>query len=147
MSYGPSSALNQYQKVGASGAAYADPHRLVQMLMEGVLSRVASAKGAQQRRELEQRAAHVNKAVEILGGLRSGLDHERGGEIAGNLDSLYEYMQRQLLNAVIKQQTAPLDEVARLMTEIKGAWDAIGPQVREQAQAAQQQAKGLSVQG
>ena len=80
-------AMKQYQAVGVhSGVMDASSHRLIQMLMEGVLQRVAQAKGNVKRKEI------ADKAINIVAGLRSSLNIEQGGEIAANLDSLYEYM-------------------------------------------------------
>jgi len=56
---------------------------------------------------------------------------DAGGEIANNLDDLYEYMGRRLLDANISNDTAILDEVCSLMIEIKGAWDALPDSVKK----------------
>ncbi len=133
MSYG----INQYKQMGTySGAAYADPHRLTQMLFEGFLERVAQAKGAMMAKQVAQKGERIGKAIGILEGLTACLDLERGGEIAANLRDLYDYMQRRLLEANLKDDVAMLDEVARLMGEIKSAWDAIPLEVRQTAPSA-----------
>lgn len=140
MSYGAMHrGVNQYQTVGNySGTAYANPHRLVQMLMDGFLDRLAQAKGAMERREIASKGEYISKAISILDGLRVGLDHERGGEIATNLDDLYAYMQRRLVEANASNDPEGLEECASLMREIKSAWDAIPPelQTRDAAEAA-----------
>ncbi|MBK1651808.1 flagellar export chaperone FliS [Halorhodospira halochloris] len=131
--------VNQYQQVGSySSAAYADPYRLVQLLMDGLLDRVAQARGAMERGEVAAKGELISKSISILDGLRSGLDHETGGRIAGNLEELYSYMQRRLVEANMQNEVEYLDEVASLMREIKSAWDAIPPELRtrEAAQAA-----------
>lgn len=120
-------ALRQYQQVNAqSGVAYASPHRLIQMLMEGALERIAVAKGCIQRQDIAAKGEQIGKAVDIIGGLREGLNHEAGGEIAANLDALYDYLQRRLLEANLHSDITTLDEVADLLRPIKEAWDAIG---------------------
>ncbi|MCP5195797.1 MAG: flagellar export chaperone FliS [Gammaproteobacteria bacterium] len=120
-------ALRQYQQVNAqSGVAYANPHRLIQMLMEGALERIAVAKGCIQRRDTVTKGEQIGKAVDIIGGLREGLNQEAGGEIATNLDALYDYLQRRLLEANLHSDMAILDEVADLLRPIKEAWDVIG---------------------
>ena len=131
--------VNQYQQVGSySSAAYADPYRLVQLLMDGFLDRVAQARGAMERSEVAAKGELISKSISILDGLRSGLDHEEGGRIAENLEELYSYMQRRLVEANINNEVEYLDEVASLMREIKSAWDAIPPELRSRdaAQAA-----------
>ena len=135
--------INQYQQVGAySSAAYADPYRLVQLLMDGFLDRVAQARGAMERGEVAAKGELISKAISILDGLRSGLDHERGAEIAGNLEELYAYMQRRLVEANAQNEVQYLDEVASLMREIKSAWDAIPPEVRTREGAEAAAARG-----
>lgn len=120
-------ALRQYQQVNTqSGVAYASPHRLIQMLMEGALERIAVAKGCIQRQDIAAKGEQIGKAIDIIGGLRDGLNMEAGGEIAANLDALYDYLQRQLLQANLHSDLAILDEVADLLRPIKEAWDAIG---------------------
>ncbi|MFO1372900.1 MAG: flagellar export chaperone FliS [Candidatus Competibacteraceae bacterium] len=120
-------ALRQYQQVNVhSATAYASPHRLIQMLMEGALERIAVAKGCIQRQDIAAKGEQIGKAVDIIGGLREGLNQEAGGDIAANLDALYDYMQRRLVEANLRSDAAMLDEVADLLRPIKEAWDAIG---------------------
>ena len=120
-------ALRQYQQINTqSGVAYASPHRLIQMLMEGALERIATAKGYIQRGEIALKGEQIGKAIAIIGGLRDGLNAEAGGKMATDLDALYDYMQRRLLEANLGSDTAMLDEVADLLRPIKEAWDSIG---------------------
>lgn len=127
-------ALNQYNKVGAqSGVIDASPHRLVQMLMEGALDKILTAKGYLQRREIAEKGRHISWAISIINGLSASLDQEQGGEIAANLAALYEYMCKRLLDANINDSAETLDEVAELMRQIKAGWDAI-PEVLEATQ-------------
>ncbi|MCB1786277.1 MAG: flagellar export chaperone FliS [Chromatiaceae bacterium] len=132
MSYGKKrSGIAQYGKVAAeSEVAYANPHRLVQMLMEGVLDKVATAKGCIERNDLAGKSRQISWAMSIVNGLRSSLDMETGGEIAVNLDDLYAYMTRRLIDASAQNDAAALSEVIDLMLEIKGAWDAMPESVR-----------------
>ena len=123
----PMLALRQYQKVnGVAQTSEASPHRLVQMLMQGGLDRIAQAKGAIARNDIAQKGILIGKAIGIIGGLREGLDLQQGGELAANLDSLYQYMVSRLLEANVKNEAAPLDEVAGLLRNVKSGWDAIG---------------------
>ena len=119
-------ALQQYNQVGVqSGVENADPHRLVQMLMEGVLSKIASANGYMQRGEPSEKGRHISSAISIIEGLRASLELKSGGTIAENLDGLYEHMTRRLFEANTRSDPAILDEVYNLMHEIKQGWDAI----------------------
>lgn len=119
-------ALRQYQTVNTQAQAVdASPHRLIQMLMEGGLTRIAQARGAMERQQTAMKGELIGKAIGIIGGLREGLDLQKGGELAANLDSLYQYMVARLLEANVKNDAAPLDEVAGLLRNVKSGWDAI----------------------
>lgn len=120
-------AMNQYQRVSVHSEVFeASPHRLIQMLMEGALERIAQARGAIQRDKFAEKGELIGKSISIIGGLREPLDHEVGGELSQNLDSLYEYMISRLLEANRGNDIAALDEVTRLLREVKTGWDAIG---------------------
>lgn len=121
-----SNALSEYSKVGAqSGVESASPHRLIQMLMEGALDKLAIAKGFIQQGNIAGKGAHISWAIAIIDGLKTSLDKSAGGEIAENLDALYDYMQRTLLQANLDNNTDQLDEIMGLMQTIKGGWDDI----------------------
>ena len=117
-------AMQQYAQAGAQ-VADIEPYRSVQMLLQGAMDRIAIAKGHMQRKEVRQKGEFIGKAITIIGGLQAGLDRESGGAIAGNLDGLYDYMQRQLLKANLENNLVILDEIAGLLDSIKEAWDAI----------------------
>ena len=120
------SALSSYSDYGYnSEIEYADPHRLIQMLFEGALKRIAFAKGAMQRKQIAEKGKFIGQTIEIVGGLRASLDKERGGDVAANLESLYEYIGRQLVVANLKDNEQILDEVSGLLSDVKIAWDAI----------------------
>jgi len=121
-------AMKQYQQVGVQAqVTEASPHRLIQMLMQGGLDRVYQAKGAMEFGRIAEKGELIGKAIGIIGGLREALDFEVGGELAQNLDRLYEYMVMRLTEANRKNDPAPLAEVARLLLEVKSAWDQIAP--------------------
>ncbi|WP_339339771.1 flagellar export chaperone FliS [uncultured Oceanicoccus sp.] len=123
-------ASAQYQQVSThSGIEDASPHRLIQMLMEGVLQRLAQAKGAIQRSAVNDRGEAIGKAITIVGGLRDSLNKEVDGELAANLDDLYDYIQRRLLAANIGSSEEIVDEVMTLMSTIKAGWDGIAEDV------------------
>jgi flagellar protein FliS len=67
----------------------------------------------------------ISKAIGIIGGLREGLNLQSGGEIAANLDRLYEYMIARLVEANLSNDVALIDEVAGLLRNVKSGWDAI----------------------
>jgi flagellar protein FliS len=123
--------LARYGQVAvAAEVAYASPHRLVQMLMEGALDKIAVARGQLARRDFEGKSRNISWAVSIVNGLRNSLDHEQGGEIAANLDDLYDYMCRRLLQSNNENDLAILEEIGSLLVEIKTAWDAVPERLR-----------------
>ena len=116
--------LNQYRTVDAYGAAAAsDRMQLVLRMMQGALDRIATARGHMGRGEQAPKGEALGRAVRMIDGLRSCLDHDRGGEIAANLGALYEYMTRRLTEANLRNDTRPLDEVADLLDEIRSGWE------------------------
>lgn len=134
---GKSSALQQYGQVSAqSGVAYATPHRLIHMLFDGALDKLALARGHMQRGEVALKGSHIGWAISIIDGLRMSLDKEAGGEIAQNLDALYDYMQRRLLQANLKNDAEILGEVSSLLRTLKDAWGQIPEELHNTPQAA-----------
>ncbi|WP_242167008.1 MULTISPECIES: flagellar export chaperone FliS [unclassified Pseudomonas] len=124
----PMRALRQYQKVNSHAqVSEASPHRLVQMLMEGALDRMAQAKGAMARGDIAQKGLLLGKAIDILIGLRDGLNPEKTDDPAAlqQLDNLYAYMTARLLEANSKNDVTMIDEVAGLMITLKEGWDGI----------------------
>ncbi len=104
---------------------FASPHRIIQMLMEGALSKIATAKGCIARNDIAEKSRQITWSMNIIQGLRTSLDAQKGGEVAANLDSLYEYMGRRLLEANVNNDALILDEVSSLLTEVKSGWDNI----------------------
>ncbi len=124
MSFNQRHGARQYGKVAVgSEAAFASPHRLVQMLMEGALEKIAVAKGHMIRKEYEAKGKHISWAISIISGLQSSLDMEKGGEISTNLHDLYDYMVRRLGEAGLRNDPKILDEITSLLIEVKSAWD------------------------
>lgn len=120
------SALNQYSRNAVqAGIESASPHRLIQMLMEGALAKIAVARGHMERGEIRDKGEQIGCAISILEGLKASLDHEKGGEIARNLEDLYIYMERRLIESNRSNEVNLLDEVADLLKQVKEAWEAI----------------------
>jgi flagellar protein FliS len=125
-------ALNQYKSVGVqSGMTDATPHQMITMLLDGALDRIASAKGAIGRKEVARKGELVGSVIAIIDGMRASLDYESGGEIAANLGSLYDYIERRLVEANATSDISMLDEVSALLREIKSGWDSIPADVRK----------------
>ncbi|MGK0249677.1 MAG: flagellar protein FliS [Oleispira sp.] len=120
-----SKGVNKYRQVGAtSEVAGADPHRLIQMLMEGALTRMSQAKGMIETKNHEGKAKLLGRVMDIISTLQSSLDHDQG-DLSADLDSLYDYMNRRLLEASGANDTAMIDEVMSLLLNVKSGWDGI----------------------
>ncbi len=124
--------INQYSQVGtSSGVESASPHRLIQLLMEGALDKLAAAKGFVERGDIAEKGRFIFWAISIIGGLRGSLDMDKGGEISQNLYSLYDYMERRLVEANRNDDIAMIDEVIELLREVKVGWDDVPMALRD----------------
>lgn len=132
----------QYQQVNLTSEVLdADPHRLIQMLMEASLTRMAQAKAAMERGEMDTKANLLGRVNDIIQTLQGSLDHNAGGELSANLERLYDYMVRRLLEASLHNDQSMVDEVIRLMLEVKSGWDGIRDEyLRSQGRAPVQSA-------
>ena len=133
----PGNALGQYRAVTAYGAANGDRLQLVLRMMEGTLDRIVTARGHMARREVAAKGEAIGKAIGLIDGLRTSLDKDRGGQIAANLEALYDYMMRCLVEANLKDDERRLDEVAGLMDEIRSGWEVVSRGQDATASAAQ----------
>lgn len=125
-------ALASYRSVAVMGdVEAASPHRLIELMMEGALDRIAQAQRALQRGEVASKGENVSKAINLIEGLRASLDHSRQAPVTANLDALYEYMARRLLQANLRDDLAIFAEVAGLLRGIHEAWHAIPMAARE----------------
>jgi len=124
-------ALKEYQQTSVHGGIMdASPHRLIQMLLEGALARILSAKGYMKQGNVAKKGESIGSAISTVEGLRSSLDMEKGSNISQNLDALYEYINTVLLKANINNDIKLLNEAGKLLSEIKSGWDGIEQQVK-----------------
>ena len=119
-------ALRQYQSVDLRATVEtASPHKLIAMLFEGALKAMAKAKGAAERGSVNERTQQCNKASDILVNLRAMLDAEKGGEYAENLNGLYGYMIRRIMEANRDNSPEAAQEVIDLLLQVKLGWDEV----------------------
>ena len=118
-----SQALKAYAQIDIETSVNtATPLQLIIILYDGALSAISAAKGQMQQMKYAEKGRLISKAVGIIEGLRAVLDHERGGEISRNLNDLYEYMNRILTMANLKNEPDKLDEISGLLNELREAW-------------------------
>ncbi len=106
------------------------PYRVITMLLDGALERVDQAIISLDDGDFDEASILVGKTIGIVGGLRESLDTQQGGELANNLDLLYEYILGRL--QVIDEFHEPviiLDEVRKLLNEVHLGWVEIESQV------------------
>jgi flagellar protein FliS len=119
-----------------TGVVSASPHKLIVMLFDGALAALAKAANDMKAGNVAAKGKSISQAISIIdNGLRASLDKAAGGNIAEQLDSLYEYMSGRLLTANLNNQPELLEEVRRMLHELKGAWEQIAPQAGEHAAA------------
>jgi flagellar protein FliS len=108
-----------------SSVLTAPPERLVVMLYDGAHRFLFQASHAMRSGDLTLMNNRMQRAEAIIGELRATLDHEKGGEIAGRLDSIYTFCQRHLLEARIKRDPARIEQVMKLLAELREAWEQV----------------------
>jgi len=101
----------------------ASPIELIRLLYQGCSQAVQDARRHLAAGNIAARSRSITKACEILIELTSSLDHQRGGEISQRLAQLYDYLERRLIEANIRQSDAPLAEVLGLLSTLGEAWD------------------------
>jgi len=123
-----SKVSSTYRQVGvASAVDHASPHHLVTMLYDGLLEAIGEARAAIAQGDIDAKGRAIGRAVRIVEeGLRGGLDRQRGGALAQNLDALYQYLVQQLTKANLRSDTAALAECHRLVKPVRDAWVDIG---------------------
>lgn len=115
---------------GAGPMAQAEamsPHRQIELLLGGLLTRIARLRHALRRPRPEVRRDDADRALAILAYLRAVLDPKADAQLVARLDTLYRYCEARILAACLAQDEAPLHEVTSLITEIKQGWDGIAP--------------------
>jgi flagellar secretion chaperone FliS len=122
-----------YRNVGVeTGVGGATPHKLVAMLYDGLLERLAEARGAMRAGQVEVKGNALTRAVRIVDeGLKSALS-PAGGELSSNLDALYGYISVRLTHANLRNDEAAIDECVQLIEPLRDAWNSIRPQADAQ---------------
>jgi flagellar secretion chaperone FliS len=120
-----------YSKIGLeTGVDAASPHKLIVMLFDGALEALRMGRVQMKAGDITGKGQSISKAATIVSsGLRASLDLQKGGEIAGSLDALYDYMARRLMMSHLHNSVDGLDEVEKLLVDLREAWNAIGEPV------------------
>ena len=124
-----SSVLPYAQLAVRTNIESASPHRLILLLLDGAVEKLHLAKLAMERNQIAEKGANISWAISIIDGLRASLNMDQGGNVASNLDNLYDYMGRRLVEANLSNDVAILDEILTLLNEIRSGWKGIEPLV------------------
>ena len=144
-------ALSAYSRVDLETTVNsASPIQLVILLYDGAIAALAAAKGQMQQNKFAEKGRLITKAIDIIEGLRAVLDFKKGGEIAGNLNELYEYMKHRLTLSNLKNDPEGPSEVIRLLNELRSSWATLDERERaaavaEMARASKGQKEAASV--
>ena len=131
MHRGEAAAIGEYQHMKTSyDVESATPHRLIQLLMERILTKISMARAHMEKEDVSNKGRLIGDAIEIISGLQASLNHKADKTLSGNFNALYDYMTRRLLEANLKNDPQILQEVSSLMAELKEAWDAIAGEVK-----------------
>lgn len=125
---------NQYQQ---NQVTTSTPEQILIMLYDGAIRFTGQAMEAIANQDRVRKAESISRAMAIVCTLSDTLDHEIGGEIADNLDALYNFMIRELTNANLNNDPAHLQTVENLLVDLRQTWqEAI--QLRNQEHSKQQ---------
>ena len=128
--------LKAYKKTSLEAElSVASPHRVIQMLFNGLIERISQAKGAIERKDYEYKANRISKAMGIIEGLQGALDRKENPALGDKMYSLYDYMKQLLDQASVSLDEKPIDEVINLITPIKNAWDNIPEDIKQKTNA------------
>lgn len=117
--------MNAYQVYRETQAQTAVPGELVVMLYQGAIRFVGAGIDCIESKDVVSAHNNLIKAQAIVCELSSTLDLERGGEIARNLDSIYGFVNRRLIEANLSKNAEPAREVQTLLRELLPAWQAV----------------------
>jgi len=105
------------------------PYEVISLLLDGALERIDRAVASIGDGDISEAAMLIHKTVEIVASLRESLDFEKGGDIATNLDALYEYILMRLESIDTDEPIEILSEVKNLLAEIYAGWRGIARQI------------------
>lgn len=122
MSYAPAgynANAARYQELEVMSAK---PGQLVVLVYDHLLASLRRAELAMEGGDIEQRTMQLAKVRDAIGELLVTLDHEKGGEIAGQLASLYSFFLTELVDVNRRQDRARLGRITAMVRELRDAF-------------------------
>ena len=127
-----SPSLSAYTQINIESIVHeATPHKLIEMLFKGAKDALAQAMGAIEQKDFEAKGKKISKATEIILNLQTYLDKEKGGEIAENLNELYTYMAKVLIDANRTNDLEKLREVSVLLDTVSEGWTSMPEEFKQ----------------
>lgn len=111
--------MNQYQQNQVSTAS---PEQILLMLYDGAIRFTRRAITGIEEDQPEQKMSGVSKAMAIIAEFSNSLNHDIGGQIAEDLDALYDFMMRELTSANINNDVQKLRNVETLLVDLRQTW-------------------------
>lgn len=118
-------SVKKYSQVSVSNINEMTPYEQINLVFNNILGRLAATKGFIERKEIEKKGENLSSCILLLGALQDALNFDKGGDISNNLLSLYDFCQRRLTEANINNDIDAVNDVIRIVKEIKEGWDAI----------------------
>jgi flagellar protein FliS len=116
--------LGQYNRLNVETAGRLD---LVLICYEKAIESLRQARKSYEENQFEQKARKLHRALQIVYELQGCLNLEKGGQIAHNLDAIYAYLTRRLLEGDVKKDLTAFDEAVKILSELKESWQGIAP--------------------
>jgi len=130
--YGAKAYLKEYRSTGIEGSVIdASPHRLIGLLLSGAREKVRLAQAAMAEGQIAAKGEAISRACAIVDSLRGSLDMAAGGEVAANLDALYDFMSARLVEANLQNDPVALADVDGLLGEVESAWQSIPAELQQ----------------
>lgn len=124
------SSIKKFKQVKVNSVREMTPYEQIKLVFSNIAGKLSAAKILIERKDFEKKGLLISDCITLLGALQQILDFEQGQEISANLDSLYDYCQKTLLDANLHNDIAKVDEVLVIVNEIKSGWDSIPPEQR-----------------
>jgi flagellar secretion chaperone FliS len=100
----------------------ASPLQLVHLAYEGAISAISEARAHIVHKDIVERSKAITKAQLIIRELQLSLDFQKGGDIAVQLNRLYDYIQRLVIEGNFRKIEAPLAEAQSLLETLGESW-------------------------
>ena len=135
---------NSYQQYKNTQIETASQEKLLLMLYDGAIRFTKRAIKGIEEENYELKNNALNRVQAILSEFQATLDHEQDPELTANLDALYDYMNRRLIEGNVENNTEPIEEVLDMLQELRETWQQAANKLKEERK---ERSQGISVEG